>query len=106
MRITQLTEAPTTQELEQAVQALVSRYEQLFSDDVITEQADDKLMHVVQDLKQHLLKIQDTSYQGIDYVMREISHDHHVHVQDLHDAFVAAEGITPDEWAHAHKSES
>lgn len=106
MKLTQLTEGPTIQELEQHVQALVSRYEQLFSDHVITEQTDHKLMHVVQDLKQHLLKIQDTSYQGIDYLMREISHAHDVDVDQLHDAFVDAEGVTPDEWTHAHKSQS
>lgn len=104
MRLTQLTEAPDTQELEQAVQALVARYQDIFQDQPITEQVSAQLMHVVQALKQQLLDSEDTSYQGIDFLMRELSDDHGVDVHDVHDAFVDAEGVTPDEWIQSHKS--
>ena len=104
MRLTQLTEAPDTQELEQKVQALVARYEQLFAETPITEQVSKQLMDVVQELKQQLLASEDNTYQGIDFLMREISHAHDVNVHDMHDAFVDAEGVTPDEWIQSHKS--
>ena len=104
MRLTQLTEAPDAQELEQAVQALVSRYQDIFQDQPITEQVSAQLMHVVQALKQQLLASEDTTYQGIDFLMRELSDTHDVNVHDVHDAFVDAEGVTPDEWIQSHKS--
>ena len=104
MRLTQLTEAPDTQELEQKVQALVSRYEQLFAETPITEQVSKQLMDVVQELKQQLLASEDNTYQGIDFLMREISHAHDVNVHDMHDAFVDATSQTPDEWIQSHKS--
>jgi hypothetical protein len=104
MRLTQLTEAPDTQELEQAVQALVSRYAELFPTDTLTEDQTTSLHDVVTDLKLTLLKSEDTTYQGIDFLMREVSHAHDVNVHDVHDAFVDAEGVTPDEWIQSHKS--
>lgn len=104
MRLTQLTETPDPQELEQAVQALVSRYAELFPTDALTEDQTTSLQDVVTDLKLTLLRSEDTSYQGIDYLMRELSDAHDVDVHDVHDAFVDAEGETPDEWIQSHKS--
>lgn len=104
MRLTQLTEAPDPQELEQAVQALVSRYAELFPADALTEDQTASLQDLVTDLKMALLQSEDTTYQGIDFLMRELSDAHDVNVHDVHDAFVDAEGVTPDEWVHTHKS--
>jgi len=104
MRLTQLTEAPRIQELEQEVQALVSRYAELFPSDTLTEDQAASLHDLVTELKLQLLKSEDTTYQGIDYLMRELSDAHDVDVNLLHDAFVDAEGVTPDEWVLTHKS--
>jgi DNA repair ATPase RecN len=98
MRFKQLTEVLNIQELE--TQSLVSRYKHLSS----TEHTTASIHDAVHQLKQQLLTLDDVSYQGIDLLMREISQVHEVHVHDLHDAFVRAEGVTPDEWIHAHKS--
>lgn len=104
MRLTQLTESPRIQELEQEVQALVSRYAELFPSDALTEDQVTSMQDLVTELKLTLLKHEDTTHQGIDYLMRELSDAHDVNVHDLHDAFVDAEGITPDEWVLSHKS--
>lgn len=104
MRLSQLTESPDPQELEQAVQALVARYAELFPTDALTEDQTTSLQDVVTDLKLKLLKHEDTTHQGIDYLMKELSDAHDVNVHDVHDAFVDAEGVTPDEWIQSHKS--
>jgi hypothetical protein len=104
MRLTQLSEAPRIQELEQKVQALVSRYAELFPSDTLTEDQTASLHDLVKELKLQLLKSEDVTYQGIDYLMRELSDAHDVDVDLLHDAFVDAEGVTPDEWVLSHKS--
>jgi hypothetical protein len=104
MRLTQLTEAPRIQELESEVQALVSRYQDLFLSEPLTEDQAASLQDLVTELKLQLLKHEDTTYQGIDVLMRELSDNHGVDVNLLHDAFVDAEGVTPDEWVLSHKS--
>jgi hypothetical protein len=102
MKISQLEEI-SMEDLEQSVQDLNRRYAALFPSDMIQEDSVE-WSHIILMLKEQLLASEDTSYEGIDFMMREISHVHDVSVQDLHDAFVNAEGVTPDEWIHAHKS--
>ena len=96
--------SPRIQELESEVQALVSRYQDLFLTEPLTEDQTASLQDLVTELKLALLTHEDTTYQGIDYLMRELSDAHDVDVNLLHDAFVDAEGETPDEWVLTHKS--
>lgn len=102
MKLSQL-EQINIEDLEKTVQDLHDRYTELFgSHDLIEDHVD--WTNIIRMLKEQLLASEDTSYQGIDYMMREISHAHDVSVHDLHAAFVDAEGITPDAWIHSHKS--
>ena len=102
MRLNQLTEVDM-EGLEQSVQGLLDRYAAMFPSDMIQEDRVD-WAHIILMLKEQLLASEDTSYQGIDFLMREIGHVHDVSVEDLHDAFVNAEGVTPDEWIHTQRS--
>ena len=103
MKLNQLTQAPDISELASQVDDLRRRYSELFGTQAepLSEQG---VPDVVQELKSELLASEDTTYQGIDFLMRELSHAHDVNVQDMHDAFVHAEGVTPDEWIQSHKS--
>jgi len=104
MRLNQLTEV-NLEDLEQNVQGLLDRYTQLFGDQPLTEDAHQVLSQAVEILKQRLLNAEDTTYQGIDDLMRLISDQLEIDVNDLHDAFVDAEGETPDEWLISQQSE-
>jgi hypothetical protein len=104
MRLSQLTEEPRIQELEHEVQALVSRYAELFPSDTLTEDQAASLHDLVTELKLQLLKSEDVTYQGIDIIMRALANSHDVDVHDLHDAFVDSEGVTPDEWVQSQQS--
>lgn len=104
MRLNQLTEVDM-EGLEQSVQGLLDRYAQLFGEQPLTEDAHHVLSQAVEILKQRLPNTTDTSYQGIDDLMRDISLQLEIDVHDLHDAFVDAEGVTPDEWILSQQSE-
>lgn len=105
MRLNQLTEVDV-EDLEQSVQGLLRRYQELFGGTMLMED-EAMLMHkAVEILKQRLLNTEDTTYQGIDSIMRDLSLTLEVDVNLLHDAFVDAEGITPDEWVISQQSES
>lgn len=103
MRLTQLTEVDM-EDLEQNVQGLLDRYTDLFGKSTLTEDDHLLLTKAVDILKQRLLNAEDTTYQGIDMLMRDISVQLEIDVNDLHDAFVDAEEITPDEWIHTLRS--
>ncbi len=104
MRLNQLTEV-NVEDLEQNVQGLLDRYAELFGDQPLTEDAHQVLSQAVEILKQRLPNTADTSYQGIDDLMRDISLQLEIDVNDLHDAFVDAESLTPDEWIKSQRSE-
>lgn len=104
MRLSQLTEV-NVEDLEQNVQGLLNRYAQLFGDQTLTEDQAIMLSKAVDMLKQRLLNTEDNTYQGIDALMRDISDQLEIDVHDLHDAFVDAESVTPDEWIQSRRSE-
>ena len=94
MRLTQLTEVDM-EDLEQNVQGLLDRYTDLFGKSTLTEDDHLLLTKAVDILKQRLLNAEDTTYQGIDMLMRDISAQLEIDVNDLHDAFVDAERSIP-----------
>lgn len=97
MKLEQLTALPDLPELQQEVAALEARFRELFGGPT-NQLQESQMRDVIEDLKQQLLATEDTTYQGIDQIMRHLSDTHDVDVHDLHDAFVDAEGVTPDEW--------
>lgn len=102
MRLNQLTEVDM-EGLEQSVQGLLDRYTQLFGDQSLTEQHVDWGM-VIQALKQALMKSEHTDYDSIDTLMKSICAQHGCDPHELHDQFLDAEDITPDEWIHTLRS--
>ena len=54
----------------------------------------------VKQLEQKLDIATDTSYNAIDGMMKEICQDVGISPGELHDAFVAQHGMTPDDWIH------
>lgn len=89
--------------LEQSVQGLLQRYTQLFGDQSLTEKPVDWNM-VIQALKQALMKSEHTDYDSIDVIMRSVCDQHGCDPHELHDQFLDAEDITPDEWIHTQRS--
>lgn len=52
----------------------------------------------VEELEQRLKKLDDTSYDSIDKLMRNIMKEHDMTAKELHNAFVKKHDKTPDEW--------
>ena len=52
----------------------------------------------ISELEQGLLKLEDTSWQSIDTLMRGIAKEHDITPKELHKAFKAEHGKIPDEW--------
>lgn len=102
MRLNQLHEVDV-KGFEQSVQSLFSRYTNLFGHHPLTEQDVD--WHVIiQALKHALLQAEHTDYHAIDAIMKSICAHHACDTHKLHDQFVNAEAVTPDEWIHTQRS--
>ncbi len=52
----------------------------------------------VSELEDGLKKLDDTSYDAIDKLMRKIMKKHDLTAKELHNAFVDTHGKIPDEW--------
>ena len=102
MKLNQLTEVDM-EGLEQSVQGLLNRYTQLFGEPNLTQPHVDWHM-IIQELKQALLKAPSTDYDAIDALMTSICAQHGCDPHELHDQFVDAEDLTPDEWIHTLRS--
>jgi outer membrane lipoprotein SlyB len=58
----------------------------------------------VKDLKLELMKMEDTSWQAIDKVMRQIAKENYMTPKELHKEFKAqSDGQIPDEWIKEHR---
>ena len=68
----------------------------------ITEDSSQDLLcnQGVKQLEQKLDGAADTSYSAIDRIMKKICEDVGISPGELHDAFVAQHGMTPDDWIH------
>ena len=54
--------------------------------------------NAVNELESGLKKLNDTSYDSIDQLMRKIMKKHKMTAKQLHNAFVDTHGKIPDEW--------
>ena len=54
--------------------------------------------NAVGELEDGLKKLDDTSYDSIDKLMRKIMKKHKMSAKELHNAFVYTHGKIPDEW--------
>jgi ABC-type proline/glycine betaine transport system substrate-binding protein len=54
--------------------------------------------NAVGELEDGLKKLDDTSYDSIDELMRKIMKKHKMTAKELHNAFVDTHGKIPDEW--------
>lgn len=54
--------------------------------------------NAVGELEDGLKKLNDTSYDSIDKLMRKIMKKHEMTAKELHNAFVDKHGKIPDEW--------
>ena len=103
MKLTQLDDPTDLGQMAQEVNELVVRYDQLMNNpDALSES--DTMHDVIHELKTEMLRNSYTTYDQIDQIMRSLSDTHKVNVHDLHDAFVAHVGQTPDAWIHAQLS--
>jgi hypothetical protein len=59
----------------------------------------------VEELESRLKKLDDTSYDSIDKLMRSIMKEHDMTAKELHNAFVKKHDKTPDEWIKDLKEE-
>ena len=59
---------------------------------------------VVKELENKLIKAKDTSYDGIDALMRTIMKKYDLTAKELHNGFVNKHNQTPDEWIKEMKS--
>lgn len=59
--------------------------------------------NAVKELENGLKKLEDTSYDSIDKLMRKIMKKHDLTAKELHNAFVDTHGKIPDEWIKSKK---
>jgi hypothetical protein len=59
----------------------------------------------VKELESGLKKLDDTSYDSIDNLMRGIMKKHKMTAKELHNAFVDTHGKIPDEWIKSKRGE-
>lgn len=58
----------------------------------------------VKELETKLIKAKDTTYDGIDALMRTIMRKYNLTAKELHNGFVNKHNQTPDEWIKKMKS--
>lgn len=68
------------------------------SEEVVEEVEDITENTYIDELKSGLLKLESTTWQDIDTLMRRIANEHDITPRQLHLEFKKAEGMIPDEW--------
>lgn len=99
MKLSQL-EQINVEDLEQTVQDLHARYEALFGTDALQENHVD-WPQIILLLKERLNRSARKDHAAIDRIMRDLCDAQSCDVHELHDQFVSAERMTPDEWANS-----
>lgn len=94
-----LTTDMTFEEYEAYIQ---NKFSPAQEEEVEVLQEEEPLMEVkdyIRDLKERLLQLEDSSWQSIDKVMREVAKENYITPKQLHKEFKAAHGgQIPDEW--------
>ena len=92
-----LTTSMSMEEYEEYIQnKFISEEEEV--EEVIEETPELLVEDPVSDLEEELLKMEDTSWQAIDKVMRRIASEYDITPKQLHKDFKAEHKMIPDEW--------